>query len=98
MRSHQDRAAQGGPCSQLDDMTSQKANEVLNIGSVLGQRRILVQHERYRLRRGNHVIALWRRHHGDGLSLLAPAHELAVASARVQRKVHVTTPVRIKPK
>lgn len=79
-------------------MTAQKTNEVLHIGSAHGQRRILAQYERHSLRRGHHVIALRRRHHGDGLSPPMSAYELAVASARVQRKAHDTTPVRIKPK
>lgn len=58
LSSHQNRAAYGNPCSQLGDMTAQKSNEVLHIGSALGQRRIRTQHERYRLRRGHQVIAL----------------------------------------
>ncbi|QDN91301.1 hypothetical protein FNV62_40795 [Streptomyces sp. RLB3-17] len=77
-------------------MTAQTANEVLHIRSALGQRRIIAQHERHRLRRGHHVITLRRPLHGDGPSPSAPA--LDVSSARDQRKTHDTTPVRIKPK
>ncbi|AVV47941.1 hypothetical protein C6376_37345 [Streptomyces sp. P3] len=79
-------------------MAAQKANEVLHIGSALGQWRILAQHQRHRLRRGHHVIARRRRHLSDGRSPPALSHGLVAVSVRVQRKAHDATPVRIKPK
>lgn len=77
------------------DVTAQTPREVLHVGGGLRQRRVLVQHERHRLRRGHCLIALRPRLDDDSIPLVG-ANATGVPAGS-QREAHDTTPVRIQP-
>lgn len=82
---------------ELADVTAKTLREFLHITDALRQRRVLVQHERHRLRRGHWLISLHiDRPHGE-VEILPVTAIATGCPMSDQRETHETTPVWIKP-
>lgn len=96
LRTVQHRISRRYDSPELADVTAKTQHEFLHIADALRQRRVLVQHERHRLRRSRRPIALPARLGIDtALSALGTAR--ACIPTGSQRQTHDTTPLHIRP-
>lgn len=81
---------------KLADVTAKALGEFLHVAGALRQRRVLVQHERHRLRRSRRPIAL-RNECGADTALPPQGNARVSIPTGRQRQAHDTTPLHLRP-